>query len=134
MRGFTVLASAATLAIALSLGTGPDAASKAKTFRCSLTDEQMRKGAKAFRELVPVFHHPRCANCHGVFDVFAQSGDELHEGGRIETKKQKPEPKDTPQDFGLGTPASPAPAAEFEFVRDDGLCAQCHKPTNAHPE
>ena len=32
---------------------------------CPLSVSQQAKAVKAFREMMPVFHHPRCVNRHG---------------------------------------------------------------------
>lgn len=37
---------------------------------CSLSEEQTEKSIQAFAELVPLFQHPRCINCHGEVNPF----------------------------------------------------------------
>jgi hypothetical protein len=37
---------------------------------CPLSEEQTQKSIKAFAELAPIFHEPRCQNCHGVVNPF----------------------------------------------------------------
>jgi hypothetical protein len=46
---------------------------------CPLSLAQQVKSVKAFREMLPVLHHPRCFNCHGGFDI---TSDE-HEGSDV---------------------------------------------------
>jgi hypothetical protein len=43
---------------------------------CRLSVAQQVKAVKAFREMMPVFRHPRCFNCHGGFDITSDA----HEG------------------------------------------------------
>jgi hypothetical protein len=38
---------------------------------CHLPPGKQVAAAKAFAEMMPVFRHPRCANCHGAFDVLS---------------------------------------------------------------
>ena len=40
---------------------------------CRLPVGQQVKAVKAFREMLPVFRHPRCFNCHGGFDITSES-------------------------------------------------------------
>ena len=49
---------------------------------CPLPVGQQVKAVKAFREMLPVFRHPRCFNCHGNFDITA----EKHEGSDVAQK------------------------------------------------
>lgn len=46
---------------------------------CSLSEEQTEKSIQAFAELVPLFQHPRCINCHGEVNPF-DPDDGGHEG------------------------------------------------------
>jgi hypothetical protein len=43
---------------------------------CPLSVGKQLQAVKAFAELMPVFRHPRCINCHGAFDIMS----EQHEG------------------------------------------------------
>jgi len=36
---------------------------------CTLPIGQQIKAVNAFKEMIPVFRHPRCFNCHGGFDI-----------------------------------------------------------------
>jgi hypothetical protein len=44
--------------------------------RCTLSPGQQLGAVDAFSKMMPVFHHPRCFNCHGGFDITADE----HEG------------------------------------------------------
>ena len=43
---------------------------------CPLPVGQQIRAVHAFGEMMPVFRHPRCFNCHGNFDITS----EAHEG------------------------------------------------------
>ena len=49
---------------------------------CPLPVGEQVKAVKAFREMMPVFRHPRCFNCHGNFDITS----EKHEGSDVAQK------------------------------------------------
>jgi hypothetical protein len=46
---------------------------------CPLPVGKQVKAVGAFREMMPVFRHPRCINCHGAFDI----ASEAHEGSEV---------------------------------------------------
>ena len=46
---------------------------------CPLSVGQQVKAVKAFEEMMPVFRHDRCFNCHGNFDITS----EQHEGSDV---------------------------------------------------
>lgn len=48
---------------------------------CPLTDEQADKAVEAFSRMMPALSNPRCANCHGGVNPFAENGG--HVGGQI---------------------------------------------------
>jgi hypothetical protein len=50
-----------------AVATRPLAAGSAPS--CPLPLGQQVKAVKAFGEMMPVFRHPRCSNCHGAFDI-----------------------------------------------------------------
>lgn len=50
---------------------------------CRLSAADKSKAVRTFAELMPVFNHPRCANCHFGIDVYAESAEQLHGGGRM---------------------------------------------------
>lgn len=67
------------------LGVDPDPATRilaSSGASCPLPVGQQVKAVEAFRELMPVFRHPRCFNCHGNFDIMA----EKHEGSDVAQK------------------------------------------------
>ena len=39
---------------------------------CPLSVGKQIHAVKAFRQMMPVFRHPRCENCHGAFDIFSK--------------------------------------------------------------
>ncbi len=49
---------------------------------CPLPVGKQVKAVGAFREMMPVFRHPRCINCHGAFDI----ASEKHEGSEMVQK------------------------------------------------
>ena len=49
---------------------------------CPLSVGKQVKAVNAFREMMPVFRHPRCINCHGAFDI----ASEAHEGSEVVQK------------------------------------------------
>jgi hypothetical protein len=55
-------------------GEPPDAPRpiQSRSLSCPLPVAQQVKAVKAFREMMPVFLHPRCANCHGGVNPFIQ--------------------------------------------------------------
>jgi hypothetical protein len=52
---------------------------------CPLTHAEERKAVVAFRKLLPVVQHPRCANCHGGVDPFVEEAQGGHGGGKIDS-------------------------------------------------
>ena len=50
---------------------------------CSLSPADQRKAVQSFKALMPVFHHPRCANCHGGINFFSPTYEALHGGGAV---------------------------------------------------
>jgi hypothetical protein len=46
---------------------------------CPLSASKQLQAANAFRDMMPVFRHPRCFNCHGGFDIRS----EQHEGSDV---------------------------------------------------
>jgi hypothetical protein len=55
---------------------------------CPLSEEQTQNAIDAFAKMVPVFHHKRCANCHGDLNPFSKDHpegphtvEEMAEGG-----------------------------------------------------
>lgn len=55
-------ASATPAAPLLRIESGPS---------CPLSVGDQVKAARAFGEMMPIFRHPRCSNCHGDFDIRA---------------------------------------------------------------
>ena len=68
---------------------------------CPLSVGQQVKAVTAFREMMPVFRHPRCANCHGGVNPFiegtgpdpadesAPASTEAHRGGAIRRQNDR---------------------------------------------
>ncbi len=50
---------------------------------CTLTPTQHVKSVKAFAEMMPVFRHPRCTNCHGGVNPFVEEEVGRHRGGAM---------------------------------------------------
>jgi hypothetical protein len=67
----------AAAAVALAFRRQPDSSAPAPLARpfaaaCPLSFAQQLKSVKAFAEMLPVFRHPRCRNCHGGLDVLSE--------------------------------------------------------------
>ncbi len=52
---------------------------------CPLNRSQERRAMEAFKKLLPVVQHPRCANCHGGVDPFVDQAQGMHGGGKIDS-------------------------------------------------
>jgi hypothetical protein len=74
---------------------------------CPLPLGKQVQAVKAFREMMPVFRHPRCFNCHGGFDITSDA----HEGS------------DFARNTGLD-PRSLLTARERQQLHD--ACGTCH--------
>ena len=59
---------------------------------CPLPIGNQIKAVAAFAKMIPVFRHPRCSNCHGGVDPFADARTGKHGGGQRD-----------PEDFADGT-------------------------------
>jgi hypothetical protein len=55
--------------IAVPLGRSVATAQEGGAASCPLPLSQQIKAVKAFTDMMPVFRHPRCFNCHGGFDI-----------------------------------------------------------------
>ena len=75
--------------------------------QCTLSPGQQLAAVDGFSKMMPVFHHPRCFNCHGGFDI---TSDE-HEGS------------DAAKSSGLD-PRSLLTANERKELHDQ--CGSCH--------
>lgn len=53
---------------------------------CTLTRQQKVAAVKAFKKLAPIYHDPRCVNCHGAVNPFAPTGG--HGGGYIDIREE----------------------------------------------
>src|SRR5919112_2732932 len=56
---------------------------RSTSFACPVPVGKQVKAVKAFREMLPVFRHPRCFNCHGGVDPHSENHrgvDQLEEG------------------------------------------------------
>ncbi len=51
---------------------------------CPLSPTQHVKSVKQFAEMMPVFRHPRCTNCHGGVNPFVEEEVGGHRGGAME--------------------------------------------------
>ena len=60
---------------------------------CPLPVDQQVKAVKAFREMMPVFRHPRCFNCHGGLDI---TDSTKHEGAEFVPDGMNPRALMTP--------------------------------------
>lgn len=60
-----------------------DRVAQAPPTQCPLPDARRQQAAQAFGDMMQVAAHPRCANCHGAFEVTAQDLAGPHPGGYI---------------------------------------------------
>jgi len=93
-----------------ALAQGPDD-------NCPLSEEQAQNSVDAWDKIAQVFTgQPRCFNCHGGVDPFAEDAKDKHGGGQLVTiMKTVPDP-DT------GEPHE-VPDGEANF----GQCKECHR-------
>ena len=86
------LAALVVVMVALAWGTGTGTVSAMTTANsvgqaansCPLALGDQVKAIKAFAKMVPVFRHPRCSNCHGGVDPFADPKVGKHGGGEMD--------------------------------------------------
>jgi hypothetical protein len=82
---------------------------------CPLPLADQRKAVEAFRALMPVFQHPRCANCHGALSAF--TADTRHEGGVMAETKKMTDPFTGNVEIEL---RAPHPNEQRQ------ICVECH--------
>jgi hypothetical protein len=72
---------------------------------CPLSPADQVKSVKAFAEMMPVFRHPRCSNCHGGVDPFSDA----HRGAdQVDPKKGREQCQDCHDQLqGWDTPGAP---------------------------
>lgn len=92
---------------------------------CPLPVGQQVKAVKAFAEMLPVFRHARCLNCHGGVDPFEEDDVGTHEGGQMQ--KSFPVDLEQCQDCHSGLKGWMVPPREdllFVGKSDEELCLQ----------
>ena len=97
---------------------------------CPLSPSQQQESIDAFKEMVPIFQHPRCANCHGGVAPFAADTD--HAGGKFDLVLDADGSVLTEETFAEcqschgGLPGWEIPTSRFAFVDKDAveLCQQ----------
>ena len=95
----------------------PGLQTEADTNVCALSDKQQEASIQKFSELMPVFTHPRCINCHGALNPFA--ANTTHVGGRIGLKFEER----TVRDNILGRDVTVIEPEDQLTLR---LCQDCH--------
>jgi hypothetical protein len=55
---------------------------------CPLTAPQEMQAVLAFADMMPVFRHPRCTNCHGGVNPFVPFPQGGHRGGAVNPQQQ----------------------------------------------
>ncbi len=85
---------------------------------CPLSLAQQVKSVKAFAELMPVFRHPRCANCHGGMNPFTDA----HRGGAMDPELTREQCQDCHAQ--LKDWDTPGPPMFFVGRSDEKLCLQ----------
>jgi len=84
---------------------------------CSLTSAQERTAVDAFDKLLPVIHHPRCANCHGGVNPFVDPQVGRHFGGNmVDSATGGPPPSSVCQDCHSELPGWDVPGSAMFFV------------------
>ncbi len=99
---------------------------------CPLPVGQQVKAVKAFREMLPVFRHPRCSNCHGGVDPHSEqhrgSGsldeDLTLAGNRAEYLEQCQTCHNEMPGANQGWMVPPIEALNFVGKSDEKLCLQ----------
>ena len=97
---------------------------------CPLSETQQQESIDAFKEMVPTFQHPRCANCHGGVAPFEANTD--HAGGKFDLVLDADGSVKVEQTFAEcqnchgGLPGWEIPRSRFSFVDKDAveLCQQ----------
>ncbi|MAU01577.1 MAG: hypothetical protein CL608_30940 [Anaerolineaceae bacterium] len=97
---------------------------------CPLSATQQQESIEAFKEMVPTFQHPRCANCHGGGQPFQANTD--HAGGKFDLVLDADGSVLTEPTFAEcqschgGLPGWEIPRSRFSFVGKDAveLCQQ----------
>lgn len=57
---------------------------------CPLSDDQSQKSVEAFDKIAKVFTtEPRCVNCHGAVNPFADDAEDTHGGGKIDVIRRE---------------------------------------------
>ena len=83
---------------------------------CSLTTAQERAALDAFDQMLPVISHPRCANCHGGVNPYADPAVGRHLGGNMIDSTGQPIPASGCQDCHSELPGWDLPGQAMFFV------------------
>jgi hypothetical protein len=65
-------------------GLGTSSSASIPAAACPLTPAQERTAVDAFDKMMPVVQHPRCINCHGGVNPYADPSVGKHLGGKID--------------------------------------------------
>jgi hypothetical protein len=128
--GFLVLAllvgiSAGESASAMAAASSATSAGQSRA--CSLSPAQERTALDAFDKMLPVLYHPRCLNCHGGVNPYADREVGRHLGGAmVDTVTGEPLLDSSCQDCHGELPGWQVPGAAMFFVGRSPaeLCAQ----------
>ncbi len=85
---------------------------------CALSPVKPAEIAKHFQAMMPAINHPRCQNCHGALNVFAE--DTLHSGG---DQREFEEVED---------PFTGDTVKEEAILDQSTLCQDCHDLAEGH--
>lgn len=83
LAAVAVTAAAARDTRTSSFPVAPAGAPLPRAASCPLTPLQQVKSVRVFAEMMPVFRHPRCTNCHGGVNPFVEQEVGHHRGGAM---------------------------------------------------
>ena len=97
---------------------------------CPLSLPEQVKSVKAFAEMMPVFRHPRCTNCHGGVNPYVEPEIGNHRAGAMEP------PDEGCQDCHDQLPGWTVPGAAMFFAgrSDEAICMQVKEFAGTGPD
>jgi hypothetical protein len=93
---------------------------------CPVPFGKQIQAVKAFKEMLPVFRHPRCLNCHGGLDPHSEGHPGADQIEDLDRMANMEEFKTACQQCHDGLPGwnTPAPVLFFPGKSDEQLCKQ----------
>ncbi len=115
-----------SLAVAVGGGNVPDQRRPVQLApagnACPLTPVQEQRAIEAFEKMMPVVTHPRCLNCHGGIDPYAEPTVGGHIGGKMTLLMPFEETLKSCQDCHDGLPGWDRAASQFVGKGARELC------------